>query len=159
MKEIASARAFVGNWIQDVILMCNLKPIESWKKWQDEFGNKLTITTKKVFIITKNKNQTDNYTSDLFVKSTRELVEQNSYWKMDYINSTTIVTWFIGNDGRLRIFYGEKSFAPLLSGIDILRQIAVSYRNESQEVINSEKIFLYPEFVPIKIVLSNLNED
>lgn len=158
MKEIASARAFVGNWIQDVILMCKLKPIKSWKKWQDEFGNKLTITTKKVFIITENKTK-NYYTSDLFVKSTRELVEQNSYWKMDYINSTTAVTWFVGNDGVVRAFYGEERFASLLSGIDILKQIAVSYRNESQEVINSEKIFLYPEFVPTKIILGNLNED
>ena len=135
-KEIASARALIGNHFEKIAQMCNLIPVNSWKVWKDEFGNELTFGKRKVKI---NKKKYKYQIKDLYIKSKLKEVLQISY-SLLVINYDHFDIYFcVGSDGVLRVRDSSDNVIPvLLFGFEVLEFISKNYLEEYKEIQNLE---------------------
>ncbi len=141
-QAIASARAAKGPGIESIILLCELNHVSSWRDWEDNFGNSLTINKDNSIKITYRNNP--GIIRDIYYKSSFELISNNSYWCMFLVQKDNMFFWFVGNDGFLRVISRIDNtwvnHPPVLSGINILETVSENYSSEEFKQINIESV-------------------
>lgn len=131
-QAIASAKVFAGPYFENLALMCGLRYINSWKTWQDDYGYQIKILKNRSLKVSKCDEP--NFVSDIYAKSSPEIIANNSYWCCFFENNKEKIFFFVGNDGRLRVFSVSNSkaqtYPPLFFGVQILKFICENYTND-----------------------------
>jgi hypothetical protein len=127
LRALENVKAFVKKdfYIVQVIESLNLQfKDNNWKKWYDEFGNRLSLNINQPVV--KCKTVSSGCNKDLFYKAgIKRLSEISSCALVCYLKSSTSVVddviyiWFLGNDNRVRFisFFSDRWSAqePVLS--------------------------------------------
>lgn len=149
-KQIVSLTAFLpeDKDVLDIIQLCHLYPVESWKNWTDYLGWTLGIADNKKVIIHRDLpfSYDEYFITDLFYKSHPSKLFSNSSKVVialaDSNKNDTAFVWLLGKDKRLRMatFSGKwiENISPLLSGMKTLRIVLKALKEENPGPIETD---------------------
>lgn len=142
-RAIASARALLGQYFENIVIMCHLEPGKTWREWYDPYGNKLRVHKKTCTV-----KLSEGYgIHDIYYKSTTEYIAGCSYWMCFISTENQDTCWFIGHDGILRCLFKRrasgnagiwKTCAPLYWGYKIIDTISKVYDIDYYKTLSVE---------------------
>ena len=145
-EAIVSVSAYLpDSFIIKIIKLCNLYPVNSWRLWEDSFGNGIKINNKNINYFYKPSNEKiikDIYTKthplDILKKAKSCFI---SFGKKN--NNDICILWIQGKDKILRCSWIENyiwqpNIPPLSHGIIILKKIVETLDVDS--IVIDEKI-------------------
>lgn len=135
IKALANVEAYLSrNDVFNIIKICNLYPINTWRQWTDLMGNSINIINKNKIKSTSNSLENNERTvTDLYYRSPPAMISKMSKWAFISFgrgnnNINVVFIWFLGKDERLRLLSitddkWNVNQPPLMCGLDTLRPI------------------------------------
>lgn len=119
----------------NIIKICHLFPVKSWRGWTDHHGNYLKVSNKKKIVsVTNDPTKEEVIITDIYFKAPPKTISDISKWAFisfgrgneDELDICFL--WFLGYDERLRLLSYSKdkwnrNQPPLICGLDTLRPI------------------------------------